>query len=57
MPYHHDPLLLRAAAVLENSKRARTEMQVRIDQAKLLRLQRELAHKLLRIERIVFREM
>jgi hypothetical protein len=52
-----DPLLVRAAAVLEAARDVRTQTQVVMDTARLQRLQRELVAKIFQIERIVSREV
>lgn len=56
MPSAQDPLLVRAAAVLETARDVRTQTQRVIDMVRLQRLQRELVVKILQIERIVSRE-
>jgi hypothetical protein len=53
MPLDLDPLFARAAAVLENSRHIRTEIQQVVDNARLERLRRELTTRLLQIERMV----
>lgn len=52
-----DPLLVRAAAVLEAARDVRTQTQVVMDTARLQRLRRELVAKIFQIERIVSREV
>jgi len=57
MPPSQDPLLTRAATVLEAARDVRTQTQVVMDTARLQRLQRELVAKIFQIERIVSREV
>ncbi len=51
-----DPLLIRAAAVLETARDVRTQTQYVMDTARLDRLRRELVAKIFRIEQIVSSE-
>jgi hypothetical protein len=52
-----DPLLVRAAAVLEAARDVRTQTQYVMETARLQRLRRELVAKIFQIERIVSREV
>jgi hypothetical protein len=55
MSPNDDPLLVRAAVVLECARDVRAETQRVVDTARLQRLQRELVTKLDQIERVVKR--
>jgi hypothetical protein len=52
MARHEDSLFLRAAAVIEKAREARTETQRVVDVARLERLKRELVAKMAQIERL-----
>jgi len=56
MPPSRDPLLIRAAAVLETARDVRTQTQYVMDTARLQRLRRELVAKIFKIEQIVSSE-
>jgi hypothetical protein len=53
MPAKGDPLLARAAAAIRSARDARTETQQIVDTMRLARLRRELAAKIVQIERAV----
>jgi hypothetical protein len=52
MARHEDSLFVRAAAVIEKAREARTETQRVLDTARLQRLKRELFMKMAQIEQL-----
>ena len=52
MARHEDSLFVRAAAVIENAREARTETRRVLDTVRLERLRRELVVKMAQLERL-----